>query len=198
VLLFVFLWAKGLNANEIRSESEMRPAYGDKCFTRPAIHVWCTKFARGRESIVDKERTGRNVVTATDATIAAVDASVRSDRRVSISDIVRHTGISRDSVHRIVRNHFKFRKVSARWVPKQLKPEQQVMPMMTSLDNLQCYKTEGEAMLLERIVTGDETWVHQYQPKTKQASRQWKHKESPTPTKFKVVPLASKMMATVF
>ena len=51
--------------------------------------------------------------------------------------------------------------------------------MMTSLDNLQHYKTEGEAML-ERIVTGDETWVHHYQPETKQASRQWKHKESLT------------------
>jgi len=69
--------------------------------------------------------------------------------------------------------------------------------MMTSLDNLQCYKTEGEAML-ERIVTGDETWVHHYQLETKQASRQWKHKESPTPTKFKVVPSASKIMSTVF
>jgi len=30
-----FLWAKGLNVNEIHSE--MRPVYGDKCFTRPAI-----------------------------------------------------------------------------------------------------------------------------------------------------------------
>jgi len=46
--------------NEIHSE--MRPVYGDKCFTRPAIHVWCTKFVRGRESIVDKERPGRHVV----------------------------------------------------------------------------------------------------------------------------------------
>ena len=57
--------------------------------------------------------------------------------------------------------------------------------MMTSLDNLQRYKTEGEVML-DRIVTGDETWVHHYQTETKQASRQWKHKESPTLTKFKV------------
>ena len=56
----------------------MRPVYGDKCFTRPAIHVLCTKFARGRESIVDKERPGRYVAT-TDATIATVDAFVRSD-----------------------------------------------------------------------------------------------------------------------
>jgi len=174
----------------------MHPVYGDKCFTRP-IHVWCTKFARGRESIVDKERPGRHVVATTDATIAAVDAFVRSDWRMSISDIVWHTSISRDSVHRIVRNHLKFRKVLARWVPKKLKPEQQAMRMMTSLDNLQRYKTEGEAML-ERIVMGDETWVHHYQPETTQASRQWKHKESPTPTKFKVVPSAGKVMATVF
>ena len=59
----------------------MRPVYGDKCFTRPAIHVWCTKFARGREGIVDKERPGRHVAT-TDATIAAVDAfrTVRWDK----------------------------------------------------------------------------------------------------------------------
>ena len=53
----------------------MRRVYGDKCFTRPAIHVWCTKFARGRKGIVDKERPGRHVAT-TDATIAAVDAFV--------------------------------------------------------------------------------------------------------------------------
>ena len=33
MLLFVF-WGKRLNANEIHSE--MRPVYGDKCFTRPA------------------------------------------------------------------------------------------------------------------------------------------------------------------
>ena len=75
--VILFLWEKGLNANEIHSE--MRPVYGIKCFTRPAIHVWCTKFAHGRESIVDKERPGRHVVATTDATIAAVDAFVRSD-----------------------------------------------------------------------------------------------------------------------
>jgi len=74
-----FSVGKRLNANEIHSE--MRPVYGDKCFTRPAIHVWCTKFNCGRESIVDKERPGRHVVATTDATIAAVDAFERSDGR---------------------------------------------------------------------------------------------------------------------
>jgi len=69
MLLFVFLWANDIH-------SEMCPVYGKKCFTRQAIHIWCTKFACGRESIVDKERLGRHVVAMTNAKIVAADAFV--------------------------------------------------------------------------------------------------------------------------
>ena len=64
-----FLWAKGLCANAIHPE--MRPVYGDKCFTRPAIHVWCKKFAHGRESVVDDERLGHRVVSMTDVLLSS-------------------------------------------------------------------------------------------------------------------------------
>ena len=63
----------------------MRPVHGDKCFTRPAIHVWRKKFACGRESVVNEKRPGRCVVSTTDAAIAAVTSLMRSNRRVSIS-----------------------------------------------------------------------------------------------------------------
>jgi histone-lysine N-methyltransferase SETMAR len=129
--------------------------------------------------------------------VKKIDDFIRADRRVSISDIVLHTGISRGSVYTVVHDRLKFHKVSARWVPRQLKPHQQAARMAMSLDNLQRYNEEGVTML-ERIVTGDETWVHHYQPESKQASMQWKHKDSPTPTKFKVAPSAGKLMATVF
>jgi len=43
--------------------------------------VWCKKFAHGRES-VDEEEPGHRVVSTSDATIAAVDSLVRSNRRV--------------------------------------------------------------------------------------------------------------------
>ena len=56
--------------------------YGDKYFTRPAIHLWCKKFAHGRESVVDKEELGCHVISTTDATIAAVDSLMRSNRHV--------------------------------------------------------------------------------------------------------------------
>jgi len=53
LLLLICCERKDLAQNA--TQYEMRPVYGDKYFTRPAIHVWCKKFARGRESVVDEE-----------------------------------------------------------------------------------------------------------------------------------------------
>ena len=51
---------------------------------------------------------------------------------------------------------------------------------------------------LERLVTVDETWLHHYDPETKQQSMQWRHSGSPRPKKFKTQQSAGKVMATVF
>jgi hypothetical protein len=37
-----------------------------------------------------------------------------------------------------------------------------------------------ETDIFSRIVTGDESWLHHYQPKSKRASVQWKHPSSPS------------------
>ena len=49
-----------------------------------------------------------------------------------------------------------------------------------------------------RLVTGDETWLHHWDPDTKKESMQWKHPGSPPPKIFRTQPSASKVMATVF
>jgi hypothetical protein len=56
------------------------------------------------------------------------------------------------------------------------------------------YEREG---LLERIVTRDETWVHHFEPESKQQTMQWKHFFS-TSKKFKNVPSAKKVMMIFF
>ena len=53
-------------------------------------------------------------------------------------------------------------------------------------------------LFVKRIVTGDETWIHHYDPESKQQSMQWKHASSPSPRKFKVQALADKIMSTIF
>jgi hypothetical protein len=52
--------------------------------------------------------------------------------------------------------------------------------------------------ILRRIVTGDETWVHHYEPESKQESMQWHKKGTPPPKKLMVSPSARKIMAIVF
>jgi hypothetical protein len=69
--------------------------------------------------------------------------------------------------------------------------------MVLSLQHLQRYQVEGDDML-SRIVTGDDSWVHHYEPEMKRASMQWKHPASPAHKKFKVTPSAGRGMLTVF
>jgi hypothetical protein len=59
------------------------------------------------------------------------------------------------------------------------------------------YHDEGHDMLA-RIVTGDESWVHHYQPETKRATMQWKRPASPAKIKFKVTPSSREVILTVY
>ena len=51
---------------------------------------------------------------------------------------------------------------------------------------------------LDGIVTGDEAWVHHYDPESKRQSMEFRHTASPPPRKFKVTASAGKLMLTVF
>ena len=61
---------------------------------------------------------------------------------------------------------------------------------------LERFDAEGEAFL-SRIITGDETWAHHYEPEMKRQSMEWHHPQSPRKNKFKT-PCAGKVMTTVF
>ena len=56
---------------------------------------------------------------------------------------------------------------------------------------------EGLAFL-KRIITGDECWVHFYDPETKQQSSLWKKPEDPTPVKPRTQKSAGKILAIIF
>ena len=60
----------------------MRPVYGDKCFTTPAIPVFVLV---DEQVLLMKKGTGRCVVSTTDPAIAAVASLIRSDQHVSIN-----------------------------------------------------------------------------------------------------------------
>jgi hypothetical protein len=59
------------------------------------------------------------------------------------------------------------------------------------------YEAEGDDFL-SIIVTGDKAWIYHFEPETKRQSMEWHHTSSPRKKKFKAIPSARKIMATVF
>jgi len=55
--------------------------------------------------------------------------------------------------------------------------------MGLALEHLCHNEAEGEDTL-NRIVIGDESWVHHFRPKSKHESMQWKHPSSPVTKNF--------------
>ena len=51
---------------------------------------------------------------------------------------------------------------------------------------------------IQHIVTGDKTWLYDYDPETKQQTMQWKHASYPNPLKFKIQASAGEIMCTIF
>jgi len=59
----------------------------------------------------------------TPESIAAVDATVKENRRVTVHEIAAHLGMSHGSAHHIVHDVLQFHKMSAIWLPRQLNAE---------------------------------------------------------------------------
>ena len=91
--------------------------------------------------------------------------------------------ISVGSVHTILRNHLKMRKVSARWVPHRLTSDQAERRLEVATHLLSRFDSEGQDFL-SRTVAIDETWVRSYEPELKRQSAEWHTPSSPRPAKY--------------
>lgn len=190
-----FLTKQGKSQKIIHEE--MVAVYQDSAPSLSTVQKWSSEFKRGRESIEDDPRSGGPVSALTEENVKKVEKLVLEDTRIKIGMLAEMTNLSVGTIHAILHEHLNLSKVSARWVPRMLTaPQKQV--------RVECCKEflelcgENPSNIFDRLVTGDETWVHHYDPESKQESMQWVKKGTQPPKKFKVTPSAGKIMATVF
>ena len=171
--------------------------YQDQCPSYATIKRWSAEFRRGRKSLEDDPRSGRPVTSTTSETIEAVENIVAEDRRVTIRQIEATLGISFGSVGTILHEHLGMNKVCARWVPRMLTPEMKNQRIQCSAENLQLMNLDWEKFQ-RRFITGDETWLHHYDPESKLQSKGWKHLHSPPLKNFELNRLPAKSCAQYF
>lgn len=190
-----FLTKQGKSAQTIFQE--LLAVYADSAPGKTMVYKWHGLFKQGRESIEDDSRSGRPIEATTPEIIAKVEKLILEDARLKKKQLAAMVGVSETSILNILHHHLGMTKVSARWVPRMLTPLQKRERVECSRQFLElCGDNKDEVM--DRIVTGDETWVHHYEPESKQESMQWHKKGTPPPKKFKVSQSAGKIMATVF
>ena len=194
-----FLTAEGCSAVVIHKR--MKAVYVDACLTEGKVRKRA-RFYQGedpKETTVRDRKRPRRPVSATDTMHQQkVDEMIVSNRRVKQIDIANALDISKERVHHIITVHLGYRKVSARWVPRQqLTVEMKAQRKTICTQLLERFTHDGERFL-RSIITGDESWVHHYDPESKMQSMQYRHKISPAPKKFKVVASARKVLLTIF
>ena len=118
------------------------------------------------------------------------------DRRITLRELAEEVGVSIGSVYTIFTADLGLRRVSGKFVPKLLTMEQKQLRLEIAQDMLDC--VESDSNFLNTVITGDESWVYEYDPETKAQSSQWKYPSSPRPKKARQVRSNVKGMLTVF
>ena len=88
-----------------------------------------------------------------------------------------------------------YSKVCASWAPTQF-TEVHKQSRLDACSELLEY-CHSDKTFLQQIVTGDETWIHQFKPESKRASMESRHPTSPRSKKFKSQQSTGKVMVTV-
>ena len=126
-------------------------------------------------------RSGRPSTSRTVDNVERVKQVVCGDRRLTVRMIADELEINRDSVWKIITEDLGMRKICAKMMPKLLDYDQKERRVEVCQDILEHLQTEPD--LLQRVITGDESWIFEYDPETKRQSLQWKCPSSPRPKK---------------
>jgi [histone H3]-lysine36 N-dimethyltransferase SETMAR len=174
----------------------IKEAYGDAAASRSTVFEWHKLFREGRDLVEDDHRVGRPSTSRTDDSVAKVKALLDSDRRLPVRLVSDILGMSYGNVQRIITEDLGMRKICAKLVPKVLTEDQKATRKQISEDVLEAIETDED--FLDNVVTGDESWIYEYDPETKQQSSEWHTPQSPRQKKARMSKSKIKSMLIVF
>ncbi|XP_066261786.1 protein GVQW3-like [Euwallacea similis] len=189
-----FCFRLGHSATE--TFAKLQKAYGDSVLSRAQVFRWFKAFSKGRGTIEDESRSGRPSSSRTDENVDRIRDLVRSDRRLTVRMIRQELNLTHTTVHQILTNELGMRKICSKMVPKNLSKNQKDIRKERCLDFLE--SIENEPNFVERVITGDESWVFEYDPETKRQSMEWHRLTSPRPKKARMSKSKIKCMLICF
>ena len=184
----------GKNATEMYGM--LQTVFQPFCRNRAWVFEWHKRFKRGRESAMDDERCGMSKEVRTPELIGQIKNFMDKDRRVSIETISAQFDVRVGTVHIIIREELKMRKICAKFVPRVLREDQKEISCHDIREIVELINSDPA--VLDAQVTCDESWIYCYDPETKRQSSQWKHAGSSRPKKARQSKSANKLLMIPF
>ena len=172
-----FMCQSGKNATEIWRC--LQQVYGASALSYPQVQMWLKRFQGGRTQVKDDPRSGRPTTCLQH--IAAVRNSLQQDTRKTVQEVATDIGAAPSTVFKVMKKDLNLRKLSPKFIPHLLTDEQKAFRVARCLENLELVRSNPH--FLDRIVSGDETWVSVFHQETKFESCQWLTKGSGRPMK---------------
>jgi len=92
--------------------------------------------------------------------------------------------LNNTTFHQILTEELAMRKLCAKIVPKNLTIEQKENRKDVYLHLLE--RIQSDRNFLKNVITGDETWIFEYDPETKRQNKEWHTSASPRPKKARL------------
>ena len=127
--------------------------------------------------VIYKACSGRPSTAVTDVYIAKTAELLENDRRLTLRELSASLNISFEHTQHIVTEILQMCRVCFRWVARNLTEEQMQRRVQMCTNTVQMSETIPN--FLTSIVTCDESWIHHYDPLSKQQTSVWKHSNSP-------------------
>ncbi|PNF14554.1 hypothetical protein B7P43_G14959 [Cryptotermes secundus] len=108
------------DATPIEIHHQLSESCGDGVMNVKNVRSWVRQFKEGRTSCDNEPKQSWPCTSRSDNTAERVEKVVLEDRQLSVENIVSKVGISVGSVHTILHEDLRMRKVSSRWVPRML------------------------------------------------------------------------------
>ena len=96
----------------------LQTAFQPSCMNRASVFEWHKRFKEGKECVRDDERCGRSKELWTPELIDQIKNFMNKDRCVSIDTISAQFDVSVETVHTIIREELKMRKILHKVCPK--------------------------------------------------------------------------------
>ena len=93
-----------------------------KCIA--AVFEWHKRFKEGRKPVRDDEKCGRNKEVRTPELIGQIKNFMDKDRHLPIETISAQVDVSLGTVHTIIHEELKMRKICVKFVPRVLREDQ--------------------------------------------------------------------------